>query len=429
LCILDSTIVKFRNLKQGTKMTKMIKMSLIAAVAVTGMTSVASAQNLEDAIKGVDFSGNVRYRYTNGEATTPSETNNYRLEFAVKSKVNDMVTATVASSVNASTTDTTGDADPQAAAIKEANFAFALPGVTVIAGKQALATPFASGSLEDQQGTGVVALVPVAGVTVAAGWYLNSDAHTKAAVPGMDIDLNGNNIAAVAVIGAAANVKYAAWYAKVSETDLKLNDSVAGHPNPTTGVWVAPIANTLGGITAGATAVNLNLSAPVGPVNVEVNYAKVDYTNNTNGVLAELSPSQSRVVVSGKVDTVTLAAGYVTVGKDGGDVTLGDDDSSANFGTMEKFTAISLKDTSAFYLAAKAPVGPVTVGLEHGTTSDVDGQTAGDVKFSETKLSVAYAMSKNFTVSGWMTSTAGDKSGTTDYSKLGQNRIEVLYKF
>ncbi len=46
-------------------MTKMIKMSLIAAVAVTGMTSAANAQNLEDAIKGVDVSGYVDYRLEN----------------------------------------------------------------------------------------------------------------------------------------------------------------------------------------------------------------------------------------------------------------------------------------------------------------------------------------------------------------------------
>jgi hypothetical protein len=417
LCILETTIVKFRNLEQGTKMTKMIKMSLIAAVAVTSMTSVASAQNLEDAIKGVDFSGNLRYRYTNGE-TNALDSNEYRLEMTVKSKVNDMVTATVSTntktnggaSTAATTTDATGDADPVGANITEANFAFALPGATVIAGKQALATPFASGQAEDQQGTGVVALVPVAGVTLAAGLYLNSDATTKAfASQGAaysNLDLGGHNIAAVAAIGKASVVDYAAWYAKVSESALA----------------AAPT------IDAGATALNLNVKAPVGPVNVEVNYAKVDYSLSATGIAAglkEVSPTQSRIVVSGKVDTVSLAAGYVKAGKDGGDVTLGDDDSSANFGAMEKFTAVSLTDTNAFYLAVKAPVGPVTVGLEHGTTSDVDGQTAGDVKFSETKLSVAYAMSKNFTVSGFVTDTAGDGA----YAKLGQNRIEVLYKF
>ena len=414
-------------------MTKMIKMSLIAAVAVTSMTSVASAQNLEDAIKGVDFSGNLRYRYTNGE-TNALDSNEYRLEMTVKSKVNDMVTATVSTntktnggaSTDATTTDATGDADPVGANITEANFAFALPGATVIAGKQALATPFASGQAEDQQGTGVVALVPVAGVTVAAGLYLNTDASTKAYAKyktvnenAASMDLGANNIAALAVLGAAGPVKYAAWYAKVSETALGTNNDF------TKGTTVGAAA-ILAATKAGATAMNLNLSAPVGPVNVEVNYAKVDYSLSNNVAnLDELSPTQSRIVVSGKVDTISLAAGYVKAGKDGGDVTLGDDDSSANFGAMEKFTAVSLTDTNAFYLAVKAPVGPVTVGLEHGTTSDVDGQTAGDVKFSETKLSVAYAMSKNFTVSGFVTDTAGDGA----YAKLGQNRIEVLYKF
>jgi hypothetical protein len=426
LCILGTTIVKFRNLKQGTKMTKMIKMSLIAAVAVTSMTSVASAQNLEDAIKGVDFSGNLRYRYTNGEATT-TDVNEYRLEMTVKSKVNDMVTATVSTEAKSSTGDTTvatspsfaaanaGDADPVAATIAEANFAFALPGATVIAGKQALATPFASGLLEDQQGTGVVALVPVAGVTVAAGLYLNSDAQSKNNGVAT-LDLGAHNIAALAAIGSAANVKYAAWYAKVSETDLLLNNAL----NATTQ-----------NISAGASALNLNVSMPVGPVNVEVNYAKVDYTssaNNTNAAsialakaVSDYSPTQSRIVLSGKVDTVTLVAGMVMAGKDGADVTLGDDDSSANFGAMEKFTAVILKDTTAYYLAAKAPVGPVTVGLEHGMASEATGKGTKDA--SETKLSVAYAMSKNFTVSGWVTSC----SDALD--NQGQNRIEVLYKF
>ena len=398
-------------------MTKMIKMSLIAAVAVTGMTSVASAQNLEDAIKGVDFSGNVRYRYTNGEVNAV-EGNEYRLEMTVKSKVNDMVTATVSTGLKAATK--TADADPSGADIKEANFAFALPVATVIAGKQALATPFASGKLEDQQGTGVVALVPVADVTVAAGLFLNSDAKVAAkshvlAPLGAEhnnykngVDLGDNNIGALAVIGKVAMVDYAAWYAKVSE-----------HTNNTTGAT----ATTIGAVNnAGATAINLNAKAPVGPVNVEVNYASVNYTGTVGDLLND--QKQSRIVVSGKVDAVTLAAGYVKAGKDGGDVTLGDNDSSANF-KMEEFSATALKNTTALYLAAKAPVGPVTVGLEHGRTSDVDGQTAGDVKFSETKLSVAYAMSKNFTVSGFVTETAGDG----DFAKKGQNRIEVLYKF
>ena len=420
-------------------MTKMIKMSLIAAVAVTSMTSVASAQNLEDAIKGVDFSGNLRYRYTNGEATT-TDINEYQLQMTLKSKVNDMVTAKVSTTTTDSTGDKSdstsataghaGDADPTGATIAEANFAFALPGATVIAGKQALATPFADGAIDSQQGTGVVALVPVAGVTIAGGLYLNTDAHSTAYnnyVNGLglagttlsDLGLDGNNIAAIAAIGSAANVKYAVWYAKVSEVAIGSNtNSVIAPANVTTDAILAT--------RAGATAMNLNLSAPVGPVNVEVNYAKVDYSLSNNTLnLKELSPTQSRIVVSGDVSGISLAAGYVKVGKDGGDVTLGDTDATANF-VMEAFSASALTDTNAFYLAAGMPVGPVTAKIEYGTTSDIDGTDTVDTKFSETKLSVAYAMSKNFTVSAFIANDSSDNAGL---DKADTNRIELNYTF
>jgi hypothetical protein len=62
-------------------MTKMIKMSLIAAVAVTGITSTVSAQPLEEAIKGVDVSGLLRYRYNESSSgTVHSSSNEYVME-------------------------------------------------------------------------------------------------------------------------------------------------------------------------------------------------------------------------------------------------------------------------------------------------------------------------------------------------------------
>ncbi|MDX9960575.1 MAG: major outer membrane protein, partial [Aliarcobacter sp.] len=43
-------------------MKKIAKLSLVAAVAVAGLTT-ANAQSLEDAIKNVETSGSVVYRY------------------------------------------------------------------------------------------------------------------------------------------------------------------------------------------------------------------------------------------------------------------------------------------------------------------------------------------------------------------------------
>lgn len=390
-------------------MTKMFKMSLVAAVAVAGLTTVSSAKPIKEALDNVDYSGNLRYRYTNGEANAFDQ-NEYKLQMALKSKLNDMVTAAVSTDVIAATNDTTGDADPVAANITEANFAFSIAGKTIIAGKQALATPFADGGAasDSQQGTGVVALVPVGPVTIAGGLFLNTDAKSTAAANGVaNVNLSGNNIAALAVIGKASVVDYAAWFAKVSENNVYT--TIGG-------------VNTINAITAGASAVNLNLKAPVGPVNVEINYAKVDYTSSNNAVIDAQSPTQSRIVVSGDVAGVSLAAGYVKAGKDGGDVTLGDTDATANF-VMESFGGSILKDASAFYLAASMPVGPVTAKLEYGKTSDTDGSAAGSTDASEAKFSVSYELVKNFNISAWATSC----SGALDNSSA--NRIELSYTF
>ncbi|MBI3874258.1 MAG: major outer membrane protein [Arcobacter sp.] len=393
-------------------MTKMIKMSLVAAVAVAGLTTTASAKPIKEALDNVDYSGNLRYRYTNGEANAFDQSE-YKLQMTLKSKLNDMVTATVSTDVIAATSDASGDADPVAANITEANFAFSVKGNTIIAGKQALATPFADGGAasDSQQGTGVVALVPVGGVTIAGGLFLNSDANVakKSWVTGQTnaaaVSLGDHNIAAIAAIGKASIVDYAVWYAKVSEHGGNVKDSTGA---------------AIGLDKAGATATNINAKAPIGSVNVEVNIANVNYTGTAGDTLKD--QAQSRIVVSGDVAGVSLAAGYVKAGKDGGDVTLGDTDATANF-VMEAFSGTALKDTSAYYLAASMPVGPVTAKLEYGKTSALDGSAATKVAASETKFSVAYELVKNFNISAWTTSCSDGLKGS------GANRVELSYTF
>lgn len=81
-------------------MRKISKISLVAAVAVAGF-STANAQPLEEAIKNVDVSGSVVYRYDNshneasGGNTTrgngDSGINKYKIGLNLSSKVNDYV--------------------------------------------------------------------------------------------------------------------------------------------------------------------------------------------------------------------------------------------------------------------------------------------------------------------------------------------------
>ena len=75
-------------------MKKIAKLSLVAAVAVVGFTS-ANAQSLEEAIKNVETSGSVVYRYNdyNNDVGTGSSdsTNYYKVALNLSSKVNDDV--------------------------------------------------------------------------------------------------------------------------------------------------------------------------------------------------------------------------------------------------------------------------------------------------------------------------------------------------
>ena len=79
-------------------MKKIAKLSLVAAVAVAGLTT-ANAQPLEEAIKNVDVSGSVVYRYNNYDndntANNPDSdndaTNNYKIGLNLASKVNEDV--------------------------------------------------------------------------------------------------------------------------------------------------------------------------------------------------------------------------------------------------------------------------------------------------------------------------------------------------
>jgi len=365
-------------------MKKMIKMSLVAAVAVAGLTTTSSAAKLTDAIKNTDVTGYVRYRYTNTDTT--NETNQYKVDLRISSKVNDKVTAKIRTKTSTTVDGNDNDGAAKAMQITEANFVANIAGTTVIAGKQGLPTPFADA--DDQSGSGLVAVKPLGAVTVAGGFFTN-DASVRPFQTGY---ANGHNIAALAAIGKANVVNYAVWYANISESSNKI----------------------------GAQAVNVNLKAKVGKVNVELNTASVDYSTTANGAGVN-DQAQTRLVVASKVSNVTVAGAVLVAGKDGADVTLGDTDAKANF-KIESFSGSILRDTVAYYVMASAPVGPVTAKVEYGYTADTNGAAAGDTDASETKISASYKMSKNFNVSAFQTIESGALNDDI-------TRVEVKYTF
>ena len=209
-------------------MRKISKISLVAAVAVAGF-STANAQPLEEAIKNVDVSGSVVYRYdnfhnkeksSNGVVTSDRENtdaNRYKIGLNLSSKVNDYVKFNSRfivgskanggwASLNAGKEDNTDNvqgADEQAdVSLSNAYFGFtAIPNTVVNIGKQGLTTPYTVATDingNEQTGTGILALTTVGPVTAGLGYFNNTNLNASSEINltqglGLDAFPNGTN--------------------------------------------------------------------------------------------------------------------------------------------------------------------------------------------------------------------------------------------
>lgn len=193
-------------------MKKIAKISLVAAVAVAGLTT-ANAQPFEQAIKGVEVSGSVVYRYNdynndtnyategkttdgskaggviNGKSTKNNGTNsysdnNYKAGLNVAAPVNDFVKANTRFLVANENGDFAGPLDTQDngdtnvdVELSNAYFGFTgFKNTTINAGKQGLTTPWTVATQIDgneQTGTGLLALHTLNSNVTLAGAYFN----------------------------------------------------------------------------------------------------------------------------------------------------------------------------------------------------------------------------------------------------------------
>lgn len=172
---------------------KITKLSLAAFIAL-GSFSYVNAQNLEDAIKNVEISGTVAYRYNDYEESTSEDnrvlhpgadsSNNYKAAINVSSKVNDDVTFNsrfiVGNQDNAGENVLNTQTDPDEnfdAFLSEANFAYSgVQNSLFTLGKQGISTPFtlsrdALGN--ESTGTGIVATTHMGDMVSLTGGYFN----------------------------------------------------------------------------------------------------------------------------------------------------------------------------------------------------------------------------------------------------------------
>ena len=404
-------------------MKKIAKLSLVAAVAVAGLTT-ANAQPLEEAIKNVDVSGSVVYRYNDNSndivGGESAQTNNYKVGLNLSSKVNDDVKFNsrfiVGNSANAgfvqlgnnpgtvaNNTNDVADTDANAeVSLSHAYFGYTgIQNTTVNVGKQGLTTPWTVAIDSDgneQTGTGILALSTMGPVTLAGAYFNQTNLSESGDATGVFTDTGAEDVATVGIIGVAGPVTADAWYVDVTDV---LDSYTIG----------AKAAMDLSGVKVGADArwVSLELDK-----------------NNPNGdksTLAKLVLTADAGLVDGKI-------AYAKTGKDGGTTALDNDATT----TLLGWSLTSNNKADADYWQAVLGFDILSNLNLSANYGNVEWTPAANTtrEQEEVYAQLLYKMSKNLTTYvryGTFTDETTTAAGTTDNNDDIRGRLQVEYTF
>ena len=253
---------------------KLVKLSLAAIVAAGALSSVASAASFEEAVKNVDVSGYVRYRFdsANTKTTATSTTNNYHRftsDINFKSALDDNFFGVIGfrydsrdasgERVNAATQVGTvnqgnnADNYGQTFNVRQLYLGYKAGNTTITAGRQVLGTFFT----DDMVGTGLKVLnSDIIGLTLAGIAFDNlqddGDIGTRGLVLGPRSNattypednplrisaepqhVTDRNLYGVAAIGSYDPVSFQLWYAALDSVaqlyalDVALETNISG---------------------------------------------------------------------------------------------------------------------------------------------------------------------------------------------------------
>jgi hypothetical protein len=400
-------------------MKKFAKMSLVAALAVAGMTS-AQAKDLAEAIKNVDVSGNFTFEYkdvnrTDANDKASSQENEYDLEITTKVPVNDMVTAIVKVDSNDEETDDEGANSNKSLDIEDAYFSFNTGYATINVGQQNIPGPLTDG----QQGTGIVALVPVAdtGVTFAAGYFNN---HTISASSYISA---ANAATALSITEAQATTLLDSLKDK-SAYEVALLGSV-GPVNAE--LWYADVEDTLD-------VVNAKLAGSFGPISAMIQHTVLEFDSNNKyvaaGVVSDEKNKETNLTVSGEMGIFGAHIDYAKTGKDNdwGVAIDRDSDASATY-LLEQLEVVGMADASVWAIGVDADVtDQINLALDYADGDYKDGNDKVDV--NEVLFTAKYQMSENFGIRALYSMYEEDnKVDNTEDIEQDKGAIELKYTF
>lgn len=400
---------------------KLAKLSLAAIVAVGTMTSFASATPLEEAIKGVDVSGMIRYRFydEDGFRNGSDDRQRFSAPFTFTIPVADNLKAGINLRYESNNYADNNSLDAGNLNTTKVWFLYSQPTYSVKAGRFEMNTPWTDPGYAGNRGDGALALYTgVEGWTFAAAGFVNSNVSVPVAgntikqyfnalggaaigVPALSIDVGEENVYALAAIGAMGPVNVQAWAASMEnvfdysvflQADMKFE-----------------------GFGFKAQANQLKLAD------------ELDVFADDTGLFWA---AEAGFGMSG----FNVAAGYITSDEDQPVHTLSADDAGMiKFGKQLYYETTNMFDTETMYL--KANYGMDAYRFEAGFGSaDVDGDDYGN----EWYIGAGYKYSKNFDLSFYYSALDMDTEFNdpatgirviSDQVDNNQLRFQAIYKF
>lgn len=423
-------LTKFRNL--GEQMKKIVKMSLVAAVAVAGLTT-ANAKPLEEAIKDVDVSGTVVYRYNdyNSDLTTnknSNQVNHYKIGLNLSSKVNDDVKLNtrfiVGSATNAGFVALNANSNDGQADVTLSNVYFGYTGIantTVNVGKQGITTPWTVAIDSDgneQTGTGILALSTWGPVTVAAAYFNQTNLNASGNLDGELNDLSSyggnagaNDVMTLGVIGNVGPVTLNAWYLDMADIfDTYTLGAKAGFD--------------VSGVKLGADLSYTSLSLEDEAVRLGV----VNGTDLRNAAGSTPDNNLIKLVLTAKAGIVDAKYMYAGTDKEGGITAL--DQDAATTALTWNITTLGKADADLHHLSVGVQALDSVHVSANFTTMDFDRNgNATEDNEEELYAQLVYNMSKNLSsyVRFGTYEIEQDNVKITDDSYRG--RLQVQYSF
>ncbi|MFY4782694.1 major outer membrane protein [Aliarcobacter butzleri] len=414
-------------------MRKISKLSLVAAVAVAGF-STANAQPLEEAIKNVETSGSVVYRYNdynNDETDASSVNNNYKIALNLSSKVNEYVKFNSRFIVGGAdsgfaTLDSSDNSDQNVdVTLSHAYFAVtAIPNTTVNVGKQGLTTPWTVAIDSDgneQTGTGALALTTVGSVTAAAGYFNQTNLGKSGGMLSdntttqfIDNDRDG-------VYGPGDDMFGMGQDGSIGSKDIVVGGLIADLSPVTLEAWYLDMSDLFDTYSLSAAS---DFKFDGGKVGLEARYVSLNLDNT------DVDNATAIVIATGNLGIFNAKLAYAWTDKEGGLTALDQDAKN----TLLGWSITSLNKADADYWQAVLGVNVLdnlNLSANYGNIQ-WNPDSATEREQEEIYAQLTYKMSKNLnTYIRYGTYTDEEKVGgaKTDKNDDVRGRLQVEYTF